>query len=133
MSEKEPQTMAEFVNESAERYWYLSSIQKVARKYYKQIYNREPEDGNGLATFLQIVKIEKPEFFIVMNSGAHLLRKKDMAQKADEISQTDPTFADRSLEERIGIVQDALIGEFFELSTKAPRELRLLEGLLFNE
>lgn len=129
---KERQDKEDYV-EVAEKFWYLSRIQRAARKLLKENRNFRDTPEEKFATTLHRIRMENPLFWILISTDAQRLRITDMGRKAEQLREEDPSFTTRAQEERIKMTEEALIKEYWELSKKAPRGLRILEGLLFSE
>jgi DNA polymerase/3'-5' exonuclease PolX len=114
----------------AEEWWKMSRIQRAARELYKKSKNY-----NNLQDIETIKKIKRDNLTIwsLIKTNAGLLRERDLRQKTEELLESDPELQGKDSEELKRIAEEALIKEFWELSKKPPRELRLLAELLSDE
>lgn len=117
----------------AEKWWYLSRIQRTIRSYYKKCNGSDSLKEGKLVDTTKRIRRDNPLFWTIINTDAQLLRGRDIRQKVDELLKNDPGLQEKTPEEQKKTAEEALIKEFWELSRKAPRELKLLEELLFDE
>jgi 8-oxo-dGTP pyrophosphatase MutT (NUDIX family) len=130
MSKKENLKVAEYVKLTAEKYWYLSRVQRATREFFKKHHGQDILFDESLATAIARIRIEKPLLWSVLSADAQVIRIRDIGQKAGELASMDPHFRELPDEERVKRSEEALINEFWEVSKKVPRELQLLEGVL---
>lgn len=133
MKEKEQSEIKLSIKEIGEAYWIASSYQRAIRKVLEGYDREDLLNEDHYATSVIKLRQDLPMAWVVINSEASIIRRKDLQDKARQIGESDPSFSEKSGDERLMIAREALIDEFFEVSQKAPVSLRALQSILSSD
>ena len=130
MSKKEQSEIKLSIEEMGHAYWIASSYQRAIRKFLKNNEREELLEGDHYATAVVQLKEDHPMAWALISTEASRIRRQDMGDKAKQLVEEEPAYLEKTDKEKVEIVQEALIDEYFELSQKAPMSLRALESIL---
>jgi hypothetical protein len=135
MTQKET---SEFITRPAEEYWYASRIQRAVEKHLKDAghswdgFDDNQRDGIFVEHVARIRR-ERPLFWLIIGTDAQRLMHNDISKKADMLGQIDEAFLSKTNQEKFDAAKKALIYDYWEISQKPQRLLKMLREELLKD
>jgi hypothetical protein len=130
MPEKE---IPEFISRPAEEYWYASRIQRSLEKHLRGMRHGwegfdDKERDDIFVRYVAKIRQEQPLFWLVIQTDAQRLMRDDVSQKIDNVlNKKEKSLLEKKPEVQFMKAKESLIYNYWEVSQKPPRLLRMLK------